>query len=534
VDPAQWKAQLGDVHNRPANALRSRPPPLRGWVYDPSVVSLRELVESPSLAPLLGYVSRPQVDPLVRRVALIEDFDDLEHVDGQSVVLLTRRASAGVRSDRFDAALRAARGRGIAAVVLAASYVGDISTSAIRIADGSGTAILGTGNDVELLQLALAIGHELAADAEVALLRAHTALRSIEAHPRDGTSESMLAHAGAALGVPLSLASTPPTDRPSRPVIVDDNVEGWVTAPRQQGGMTMGVELVLHAVASSVSGTLTHARRSQELPIQSREQALSELLAASSATRDKMVLRARSVGLPVDGWHIAVRLDFEDLSDSIPEDELAAYQERGRLARDTLQAARAAGGTWHQARAADAYLLVRSHMQDPGPAGLDGVASLMDEVLVTTRNRLPGTLIRCGIGTVRAGPSGLFTTVAEARAATVAARASKRTRTAVPFDSIGLRRTLVEWYASDTAREAATVVLGPLVGLGARGERLIQTLHVYLDERGSLTRTAQRLSLHRNAVSYRMNKAFEMLDVDRDNPDDLLLLQLACRARELS
>lgn len=40
--------------------------------------------------------------------------------------------------------------------------------------------------------------------------------------------------------------------------------------------------------------------------------------------------------------------------------------------------------------------------------------------------------------------------------------------------------------------------------------------------------------MHRNAVSYRINQIFEPLDVDPANPDDLLLLQLACRARELN
>lgn len=77
-------------------------------------------------------------------------------------------------------------------------------------------------------------------------------------------------------------------------------------------------------------------------------------------------------------------------------------------------------------------------------------------------------------------------------------------------------------------------VLAPLVDLGGpRAERLIQTLHVYLDHQGSLTRTAQALNLHRNAVAYRVNQVFSILDVDQDSPDDLLLLQLACRAREL-
>jgi DNA-binding PucR family transcriptional regulator len=69
---------------------------------------------------------------------------------------------------------------------------------------------------------------------------------------------------------------------------------------------------------------------------------------------------------------------------------------------------------------------------------------------------------------------------------------------------------------------------------GAKAERLIQTLHVYLDQQGSLTKTAEALNLHRNAVAYRIKNAFAPLEVDPDNPDDLLLLQLACRARELS
>jgi DNA-binding PucR family transcriptional regulator len=89
--------------------------------------------------------------------------------------------------------------------------------------------------------------------------------------------------------------------------------------------------------------------------------------------------------------------------------------------------------------------------------------------------------------------------------------------------------------ASDIAQEAVTTVLAPLSKLGGvRGERLIQTLHVYLDQQGSLTKTAEALNLHRNAVAYRIKNAFALLEVDRDNPDDLLLLQLACRARELS
>jgi sugar diacid utilization regulator len=211
-----------------------------------------------------------------------------------------------------------------------------------------------------------------------------------------------------------------------------------------------------------------------------------------------------------------------------------AYRGRQDLARALLQALRAADGEWHGARSGVALLLVRMFPADPGPGASGAVAKTVERALAGVRSRLPSTLIRCGVGSAHAGPAGLLASAAEAKAAATGARASGRVNAAVPFDSVGLRRTLVEWYASDTAQEAVTTVLAPLTRLGgARAERLIQTLHVYLDQRGSLTKTAETLSLHRNAVAYRMNQIFELLDVDQDNADDLLLLQLACRAREL-
>jgi DNA-binding PucR family transcriptional regulator len=93
---------------------------------------------------------------------------------------------------------------------------------------------------------------------------------------------------------------------------------------------------------------------------------------------------------------------------------------------------------------------------------------------------------------------------------------------------------LMEWYASDTARASVRVQLAPLERLGqARCETAIRTLAAFLDEQGSIGRTAQRLHLHRNAVSYRMRRITGLLGVDLDDPDQRLALQLACRARLL-
>jgi sugar diacid utilization regulator len=499
------------------------------------VGSLRQLVGSPAVNSLLGYLSRPQTDPDVERVALVEDVAHLDRVDPHAIVLLTDGAAASASSYRFDMALRVARSRDVAAIVLPSGHAESVTPTAAAIAARSGIAILATAGTPDIAELAIAIAREIAGAADVALLRAHTAVRAIEAHPNGGPPESVLARAGAALGVALRIVPSEPAAGPSAPILVDDHVEGWVTAAPQDGDLALGLDIVLHATANGAARLLAHARRAQELPIQSREQVLTELLASPAQGRPPLVQRARTLGVAIDGWTVAVRLELESLGDGSAEDELEVHERRLRLARAALQTAQAAGGSWHSARSGLASVLLRMYSDDPGLDAAGAVAKAMQPVLDGVRSQLPATLVRCGVGSAHHGPDGLFSAVAEAKAAVTLARASGRANVAVAFDSVGLRRTLVEWYASDTAREAVTTVLAPLTSLsGGRGERLIQTLHVYLDQRGSLTRTAERLSLHRNAVSYRINQIFELLDVDPENPDDLLLLQLACRARELT
>jgi PucR C-terminal helix-turn-helix domain/GGDEF-like domain len=496
------------------------------------VASLAELVQSPSLRPLVGFVARSRRDPTVESVALVEKLDDIGTVEANSIVLLTGAASAGAGGYRFDVALRRASDLGAAALVLCAPDIARVTPTAAAIVDRSNTAILGTTADVDLAELAITIARELAGDGGTVLLRAHAAVRAVKAHPVDGATDALVKRAGAAIGIPLSLATSEPSG-PRSPVLVEGSVEGWLTAPEQAGDMAMGLEIVLDSAARAVGLALARSRHAQELPLLSSEEVLTELLSAPPQTRAGLVLRARNLGLAIDGWHVVARLQPVQLADA-PDSELDAFEQRRTLAASVLRALRAGGAPWQGARAELGIVLVRMYAHDPGFGAASEVARELDEVLARGGSTPPATLVRCGVGGPHPGPAGLVSAAAEAKAAVIAARASGRTNEAVPFDSLGLRRTLVEWYASDTARESVASVLAPLVELGgARAERLIQTLHVYLDTQSSLTKTAARLNMHRNAVSYRVKQIFSLLDVDEDNPDDLLLLQLACRAREL-
>ena len=199
-----------------------------------------------------------------------------------------------------------------------------------------------------------------------------------------------------------------------------------------------------------------------------------------------------------------------------------------RVATLGLEAVRAAGGVWHRARIGSGLLLIRMERHDRSVRGRD-VAHAADQILRRIVSRIPQISLVCGVGSPHVGATGLRTTVAEARAALAAGDAGCRVNVATSFDEVGLHRTLIEWFASDTAREAVDELLRPIDELGPQKSRdSLQTLRACLDNQCSTTRAAAELHLH-----HRVRRIFELLGVDPQDPDTMLMLQLACRARAL-
>lgn len=502
------------------------------------MAALSELANSPELRPLLEFLVRPEQDPEVSAVVIVEDLEHLDRAGPRTLAILTAGASEEAGTYRFDVGLRLASRAEVSAIALTGPATGEITSTAAAIAERSGVAVLRAVPEADLAELVLIASRELGGGSDVALTRAHAAMRALAAHPESGRPGALVEVASRALGMPLLLgdeAEAEDRDALAVPVMVEGEVETHVIAVPEDGDMKLAAELVLELTAAALGRALTAARRSDELPIRSGTEVLSELLAATPQELPNLVRRARQLGIPIDGWHVAVRVEFENATELADNSEVAAYESRQTLFRTMVRLARASGGTWHSARSGAAMVLLRMYRDEPAAEAVREVAEVVDAVIRRTVERTPGAVVRCGIGGVHAGSSGPVSSASEARAAVAVARAGNRINRAVPFDSVGLRRTLVEWYASATAREAVKSVLAPLDTLSpAKSRQSIQTLQAYLDRQGSLSRTAEALHLHRNAVSYRINRIFSLLDVDRDNPDDLLLLQLACRARELS
>jgi sugar diacid utilization regulator len=507
-------------------------------VCDPHRVSLAMTSVDEILAgsPLAGLrrISRRGGERKVAGVRLAERFAELDDAPADSFVVLSRAASAEITGYRLDMALRWAAINGVAAVAAFAAEQWQPAVTALDIAGPAEIALISIPSDIDLVALARAVYAEIGGGAGQALTRAQHGLDAIQRAEAAGAGPEELAQiAGRELGTAVILSSGPPASGVSMPVLTEDTPAGYFTAAEAGGEAGVAAGLVLHAAAAAAARYLDLARRARETPARSRSELLAELLMSDSAISEDLLDRARQLGIPVSGWHLAVRVEADDL-DEAEQDEVRRFELLEAAGQAALQSVAGPGETWYLSRIARAIVLIRVTTSSPGPqAGLRAARSA-ERALPAIAARLPALRFRAGVGTAHEGPTGLRASAAEARGALAAARAAGRPAGVAAHDAVGIRRMLMEWYASDTVRASVRDQLAPLENLGpARADTAIRTLAAYLDEQGSIVKTAERLHLHRNAVTNRLRSITDLLDVDLDDPDQRLALQLACRARLL-
>jgi sugar diacid utilization regulator len=527
--------------------------------------SIDEILASSPLAGL-RRVSASGGDRQVVLVQLAESFTDLDRAPAGSLVILSRLASGGVGDYRLDMALRWGAIHQVAAVAVFSREPWQPTVTARDIAGRAGIALISVPADTEIAGLVQSIMREIGGGAERALGRAEQGLEAVLAAEKAGVGpEELRAAVSTALGIPVEFRpwaanAVPgaPDDPAARsaanggtgargvggpdgrgaaevvaPVVAGETPVGCLAAPGVHGDFGVAVRLVLHAAALAAGRHLDLARRAHEMPVRSRSELLAELLMSETVISEDLLERARALAIPVTGWHVVVRIEADDLEES-GRDEVQRFELLEAAGQAAVQAAAATGGTWYLSRIARAIVLVRVTTSNPGPQAGARAARSAERALAAIKDRLPSLRFRAGVGAPHEGPTGLRASAAEARGALLAARAALKPAGVAAHDAVGVRRMLMEWYASDTARASVRDQLAPLEKLGpARADTAIRTLAAYLDEQGSIVRTAQKLHLHRNAVANRLRGITELLEMDLDDPDQRLALQLACRARLL-
>jgi PucR family transcriptional regulator, purine catabolism regulatory protein len=358
--------------------------------------TLSELLAAPRIAELSIPITEGERDRRVESVACADALSQLDGIGANSMVILTEAASADVATYRFDIALRVAGSRGVPALVLVGG-VKAVPETAVAIANRAGIALLRAAEGVDLSSIVVGVIIELLGGARAALARAGAALSALrEAEARGAEQDELIAFAGRALGVPLvrreGKAPGVPAggDSEQRAEVVGLGDEPVViTAPRGAKSDETAIELVLQLTADAVARSVFRARHAAEIPVRSSAQLLAEILVASPERLGALLHRARSIGMPIDGWHIVVSIEIDELPSAARGDEVASFELSERIARVAIEAARSHGGVWYRATSGPALLLIRMERQDPGPTAPAGAAAAAVLVLERLLARIP-------------------------------------------------------------------------------------------------------------------------------------------------
>ncbi|WP_162942210.1 PucR family transcriptional regulator [Desertimonas flava] len=470
----------------------------------------------------------------VAEVQLAAQFSDVDEARTRSLLVFDRDLSQICGTYRFDIAVRRAVSRNVAGVVVFVSDRSKISQTAVAIARKTNTALIRLDASTDVSSLVQAMARRATDELHLTVDRAREAARAIGQLDRQArTVDDLIELTSVFLGRSIELRRRGEAlniGAIAVPAVVTDAGGDWLTVmPIGQDDADL-LELVLWRLAAEVSRVTFEAGHSRSAKRQSSAEVLLQLLDADRATRVDLVAPARRVGIQPEGWHAIARFEFDNLH-TLVADEAESYSTRERLATLALDTMLGRVSSCHVAH--DPKMLVVLWTDDHAPAAEDGLAlhRSMVELSSAMADAVPGLRYFAGVGTMRAELSGLAMSATEARLAASAARSRRRVNYPTSFDALGLQQTLVEWYGSPTVRESADSLLAPLRDLtGQKSAALTETLCTYLDEQGSVANTATRLHLHRNAVRYRVRQAFELLDVDPDDPDQRLFLHLALRA----
>ena len=485
------------------------------------------LARDPSIRPLQvtpGSVERP-----LTSVEMINDFDTVSGVAPGTLVVLGPGLSADAASYRFDLAL----GRlpeGVAGVALSGT-AGEPSPTALRTMERKDIALVGLDPAADVAALAVHVRDVTAGGHREAVTRLEMVTRIVDDHnARTDGLERLLGRLSAACGCEVAIRTEANGDYAVRldpgsgqPVFLtlDTPVPGAVL--RTAAGYA----------GRAIEEMLRRDFEEANFPVQSRGDLLNEFLLSDANTGADALARLRRSGFPVDGHHLAARVDLHNVG-AAGRDVAARYRLQQQAARLLSDAVSAGEDAWTTAGTNTSVLLVRSEPRR-NPRHAEVLETRLSEGLDRLERLHTTVSWAAGIGTTHVGAGGLRNTVDEATSALRAAQSGGEPGTVAHFDRLGFARALIRWYEIDDVRATIDEILAPLTRLGERKvPGAIHTLQTYLDSGQNIGETAARLHVHRNTVRYRIDRILEVLEVDFNDPEQRLLVELGTRAMRIS
>lgn len=476
-------------------------------------VELQDLTES-KLAQDLTARFQPSEPTLVQDLALISDIEEITEVAPDTIVLLSNHVSAG--GWMVSAALRYAWERRACAVLAPEQAV---TEATVELARRLNVALLTTTRDVTQLSIALAIQLGIARAGVMARVQAFVDEITQAATPTALAAQISREFGGARVQIRVSGTVTLDfaESAPSSDVFTGDGGDGDPIIVEIPQGVT-SAELVLIGTGRRTREYAEQALRAavpifRSLLFESRLNSILDSLPAMSIAsligstelglldapsreaalrgahtlgeryRTVCILAAEPASVGAVVHHIWQRFYPEVPLTAIADGWLAFVPTAGRVARDTI------------------VNDVRAGFGEVGPLGA-GV----------------------GVAEQRSSPTELLESVREAwLAARMAWPERARETNVIEFAEIP-SRLLDRLVPAELADKLAARMFPDLMGDAASGE-IIEAVVTFLSARGSVSRAAEMLGVHRNTLQTRLRRADE-LGVPLADPTEVLSVHM--------
>lgn len=292
-------------------------------------------------------------------------------------------------------------------------------------------------------------------------------------------------------------------------------------SPRLIRLMELTIAVFLDRDAAEIESVLRH-----------RSEFLLELLVDPRVPSGSVMRAASRFNLDLGHVHTALIWDMDKFSEytRTAGSEQRILRTKGTVLEALEQEARHTFGHGMVLPHSDEFVLIVESVDRLHPnealRGAEGIARRLGPILT----KLGVSGVTCGIGFPYDGPDGLRKSFEEAHEAVTVGRARYGFGTIAHFKDLGLDRFLYGWLESPRSRDLAQNLLAPVLAESNAGE-LIETLRIYLDGMGRRSQAAQMLHIHRNTLTYRIQRLEQLLKLNLDDAAAQLVLQLALKAR---
>ncbi len=306
-------------------------------------------------------------------------------------------------------------------------------------------------------------------------------------------------------------------ERVIAPIVVGDVARGYLSAIGLEGDLDQTDRMVVEQGALVCAIEMARAKAVRETEKRLHGDLLSALLHQNLSARDAH-LWVQNMGLDLEQQHTAVRMAWEGSSPTLRRLETLVNGEIARSKSPVIVSSLSGE--------------VIGFCQSPREAGKPATAiSLAQTVIDLAGKEYPEAVIRCGIGTPAADLGAWQLSFRQAGQALDMARRLGQ-RKPLYYMDLSVYRLLLQFEDHPELKAFLEETLGPILN-HENADEFLATLEEFFAHNGNYSQTAEALFVHRNTLTYRMERMTSISRLDLENPDTRLAVQLALSIRRM-